>query len=144
VSDYRDPRERRFVRSAEPATEPPVAETDVAVTAMPVTQADIPPVAVVVAVTDPVEAPERRRFVRRSTDDTAPAPPEGRLARRLTAVVEAAYGNPTPHEAAAIAAAVQTILDAEAAATGSEMPEPYRSSWRRAAIHEAVRRMDVP
>jgi hypothetical protein len=126
VSDeYTDPRARRFVRRGDAATQSEVA----------------------VVAPDVVESPERR-FTRRGIDGPPSTPsepgiPEGRLARRLTAVVEAAYGNPTPHEAAAIAAAVQTILDAEARAAAPDVPEAYRSGWRRAAIHEAVRRMDV-
>lgn len=147
MSEYRDPRERRFVRSSEPTVEPEPSAGDVAVTEVAATAVPVAEVTVVAPI--PESVPERRRFTRRSVDGPGsqsgePGRPEGRLARRLTAVVEAAYGNPTPHEAAAIAAAVQTILDAEAVARGPETPEAYRSSWRRAAIHEAVRRMDVP
>ena len=50
-----------------------------------------------------------------------------------------AAGNPTGHEAAALIAAVQIILESESAA-GSELPFAYRSGWRRTAIDEGVNR----
>ena len=51
--------------------------------------------------------------------------------------LEIAAGNPTGHEAAALIAAVQIILESESAA-GSELPWSYRSTWRRRAIDEGV------
>lgn len=51
-------------------------------------------------------------------------------------------GVPSPDEAAAIAAAVQVLLDA-APGDAPALPWPYRSAWRRAAIDEGVDRLDV-
>jgi len=69
--------------------------------------------------------------------------PEGRFIGRPRAVFEAAYGSPTGEEAAAVIAAVQVMLDAESREASAEVPWPYRSKWRRAAIDEGVRGEDV-
>ncbi len=47
-------------------------------------------------------------------------------------------GNPTAGEAAAILAAVQVVLESESAPVDGDVPWPYRSAWRRAAIEEGV------
>ncbi len=46
--------------------------------------------------------------------------------------------SPTPDEAAAIAAAVHAALSAQGGADADPRPAAYRSSWRRAAMHEGV------
>jgi hypothetical protein len=58
--------------------------------------------------------------------------------------VHAVSPTPTPEEAAAIAAAVEWLLAAEAAAADAGAPAAYRSPWRRAGILEAVRRPRGP
>ena len=65
---------------------------------------------------------------------------EGRFIGRPSAVFEAAYGSPSPAEAAAVLAAVQVLLEAESASGAPELPWPYRSAWRRAAIDEGIDR----
>lgn len=45
---------------------------------------------------------------------------------------------PSPHEAAAIAAAVQALLSAHGGMDADPRPGAYRSAWRRAAIREGV------
>lgn len=48
-------------------------------------------------------------------------------------------GQPTRAQAAAIAAAVVAVLEAErAGAAGDPSPAAYRSEWRRAGLGEAV------
>jgi hypothetical protein len=49
-------------------------------------------------------------------------------------------GAPTGEEAAAVLAAVQLLLEAEAAGQAPREPWAYRSAWRRAAIDEGVER----
>jgi hypothetical protein len=60
--------------------------------------------------------------------------------------VHAVSPTPTPEEAAAIAAAVEWLLEAEAGtgAADAGAPAAYRSPWRRAGILEAVRRPRGP
>jgi hypothetical protein len=48
-------------------------------------------------------------------------------------------GSPSAEEAAAILAAVQVVLEAEAT-TAPQVPWAYRSAWRRAAIAEGATR----
>ena len=51
-------------------------------------------------------------------------------------------GSPSAEEAAAISAAVQVLLETEAASAPA-LPWAYRSAWRRAAIDEGVDRIHV-
>jgi hypothetical protein len=47
---------------------------------------------------------------------------------------------PSAEEAAALAAALQVLLEAETPPAHPELPWPYRSAWRRAAIDEGIDR----
>jgi len=49
-------------------------------------------------------------------------------------------GDATGEEAAALMAAVQVLLEAESGQQAPDLPWPYRSAWRRAAIDEGVDR----
>ena len=52
---------------------------------------------------------------------------------------------PSPEEAAAIAAAVQALLQSSGhAADADPRPAAYRSAWRRAAIRQGVDRAPDP
>ncbi len=45
---------------------------------------------------------------------------------------------PSPEEAAAIAAAVQTLLEATRHGGADPLPAAYRSEWRRTGIRDGV------
>jgi hypothetical protein len=45
---------------------------------------------------------------------------------------------PSPEEAAAIAAAVRVLLEANRHGGADPLPAAYRSTWRRTAIREGV------
>lgn len=61
----------------------------------------------------------------------------------MTVRVDVIHGAPWADEAAAIVAAVQVLVEAESAHGAPELPWPYRSAWRRAAIEEGIRGADV-
>ncbi len=58
----------------------------------------------------------------------------------MTVTARIVAGDATGEEAAAVIAAVQVLLEAESALEGPDLPWPYRSAWRRAAIDEGVDR----
>jgi hypothetical protein len=54
--------------------------------------------------------------------------------------VHVTRGVPSAEEAAALTAAVQALLEVGAGHAEPQLPWPYRSAWRRAAIDEGIDR----